>query len=39
MQSKCPDCGFKKASFVKKQEAKGLLSNLEIKYGWVKFRC
>ena len=31
MQSKCPDCGFKKASFVKKQEAKGLLSNLEIK--------
>ena len=31
MQSKCPVCGIKKSRFVKKQEAKGLLSNLEIK--------
>ena len=31
MQSKCPICGIKKSRFVKKQEAKGLLSNLEIK--------
>ena len=31
MQSKCIDCGFKKSRFVKQQEAKGLLSNLEIK--------
>ena len=31
MQLKCPDCGFKKSRFVKKQEAKGLLSNLGIK--------
>ena len=31
MQSKCADCGIKKAKFVKEQEAKGLLSNLEIK--------
>ena len=31
MQSKCPICGIKKSIFVKKQEAKGLLSNLEIK--------
>ena len=28
MQSKCPACGIKKSRFVKKQEAKGLLSNL-----------
>ena len=31
MQSKCADCGIKKSRFVKEQEAKGLLSNLEIK--------
>ena len=31
MQSRFPDCGIKKSSFVKEQEAKGLLSNLEIK--------
>ena len=27
MQSKCTECGFKKSRFVKKQEAKSLLSN------------
>ena len=31
MQSKCTVCGIKKSGFVKQQEAKGLLSNLEIK--------
>ena len=31
MQSKCSDCGIKKLRFVKKQEPKGLLSNLGIK--------
>ena len=31
MQSKCPECVIKKSSFVKEQEAKGLLSNLGIK--------
>ena len=31
MQSKCPVCGIKKPRFVKKQEAKGLLSNLGIR--------
>ena len=31
MQSKCFICGIKKPRFVKEQEAKGLLSNLEIK--------
>ena len=31
MQSKCPVCGIKKSRFVKRQEAKGLLSNLGIK--------
>ena len=31
MQAKCPVCGTKKSRFVKEQEAKGLLSNLEIK--------
>ena len=31
MQSKCPVCWIKKSSFVKKKEAKGLLSNLGIK--------
>ena len=31
MQSKYPVCGIKKSRFVKKQEAKVLLSNLAIK--------
>ena len=31
MQSKCPVCGIKKSRLVKKQEAKGLLSNLGIR--------
>ena len=31
MQSKCTECGFKQSRFVKEQEAKGLLSKLEIK--------
>ena len=31
MHSKCSVCGIKKSRFVKKQEAKGLLSNLGIK--------
>ena len=31
MQSKCSICGTKKSRFFKKQEAKGLLSNLGIK--------
>ena len=31
MQSICTECGLKKSRFVKEQEAKGLLSNSEIK--------
>ena len=31
MQSKCVECGIKKASFVKEQEEQRLLSNLRIK--------
>ena len=31
MQSKCVDRGIKKSRFVQKQEAKGLLSNLNLK--------
>ena len=31
MQSKCPVCRIKKSTFVKEQEGKVLLSNLEIK--------
>ena len=31
MQSKCSVCGTKKSRFVKEQDAKGLLSQLEIK--------
>ena len=31
MQSKCTDCGMKKSTFIKEQEAKGLLNNLGIK--------
>ena len=37
MQSKCPDCGFKKSAFVKEQVAKSLLSNLGIKTLLSKF--
>ena len=29
--SKCAICGSKKSKFIKKQEAKGLLSNLSIR--------
>ena len=36
MQSKCPVCGIKKLRFVKKQEAKVLLSNLGIKTPLIK---
>ena len=31
MQSKCSVCGVRKSKFIRKQEAKGLLSNLGIK--------
>ena len=31
IQSKCSVCGIKKCRFIKEQETKGLLSNLEIK--------
>ena len=31
MQSKCPLCGIKRSRFVKKQEAKSLMSNLGTK--------
>ena len=31
MKSKCTDCINKKSRFVKKQEGKGILSNLDIK--------
>ena len=31
MQSECSVCGIKKSRFVKEQEVKGLLSNLEIR--------
>ena len=37
MQSKCPDCGFKKSGFVKEQVAKSLFSNLGIKTPLSKF--
>ena len=36
MQSKCADCGIEKSRFVKKQEAKGVLSNLGIKTPLIK---
>ena len=36
MQSKCSDCGNKKSRFIKKQEAKGLLSNLGINTPFSK---
>ena len=32
MLSKCPICGSKKSKFIKKQEAKGILSSLAIKH-------
>ena len=32
MQQKCADCRSKKSRFVTEQEAKGLLSNLELKH-------
>ena len=31
MQSKCSICGTNKSTFIKDQEAKGLLSNLAVK--------
>ena len=31
MQLRCSNCGIKKSRFVKEQEAKGILSNLDIK--------
>ena len=36
MQSKCSVCGTKKSRFVKKQDAKGLLSYLGIKTPFSK---
>ena len=38
MQSKCPVCRIKNSSFVKEQEAKGLLSNLGIKAPFSKIQ-
>ena len=34
--SKCAICGSKKSKFIKKQEAKRLLSNLGIRTPWSK---
>ena len=39
MQSKCDVCGIKKPRFVKKEEAKALLSSLGLKIHWIKFHC
>ena len=39
MQSKCSVCGTKTSRFVKKQDAKGLLSNLGIKTPLKKILC
>ena len=36
MQSQCIDCRKKKSRFVKKQDAKGLLSNLGIRTPFSK---
>ena len=36
MQSNCPKCRIKKSRFMKKQEAKGLLSKLGIKTPLIK---
>ena len=34
--SKCAICGSKKSKFIKKQQAKGLLSNLDIRTSLIK---
>ena len=34
--SKCAICGSKKSKFIKKQQAKGLLSNLDIRISVIK---
>ena len=34
--SKCATCGYKKLKFIKKQEAKGLLSNLGVRTPLIK---
>ena len=34
--SKCAICGSEKSKFIKKQEAKGLLSNLDIRTPLIK---
>ena len=34
--SKCAICGSKKSKFIKKQKAKGFLSNLGIRTPWSK---
>ena len=31
LSSKCAECGSKKSRFIKEQEAKGILSSLDIK--------
>ena len=35
---KCAVCGSKKSRFIKEQEAKGLLSSLQIKHRWIIFQ-
>ena len=37
LSSKCTICGNKKSRFVKRQDAKGLLSNLGIKVPLLNF--
>ena len=37
LTSKCPICDNKKSRFIKKQDAKGLLSNLGIKIPLLNF--
>ena len=37
LSSKCINCGNKKSRFVKRQDAKGLLSNLGIKVPLLNF--
>ena len=34
----CVVYGSKKSRFIKKQEAKGLLSSIGLKHDWIKFR-
>ena len=36
LSSKCAVCGSKKSRFIKKQEAKGLLSNLGVRTSLCK---